>query len=126
MPLCVEVVNGLLNRGFKNVITQQNSNLAATGEPFCQREGMRDAFGFLLHAIREFTPEIISTAQNPHEVSDVLRIRHNKDIGDTCSRELFDTMKHHRFVAYRQEVLTGNFSEWMQTDTESPCENYAF
>ena len=100
--------------------------LPSPGEPFCQREGMRDAFGFLLHPIGEFTPEIISTSQNPHEVSDVLRIRHDKDIGDTCSRELFDTMKHHRLVAYRQEMLTGDFCEWMQTGAEPPCEDDAF
>ena len=87
---------------------------------------MRDAFGFLLHPIGEFTPKITSTSQGFHEVPNVLRVRYDKNVGDSRSRQLLDAMKHHRLVTYRQEMLTDDFCEWMQTGAESTCQDDAF
>ena len=110
-----EIRNRRLNRRFKNVIAEENDNLAARSEPLRQRKRMRNPPRLLLHPIGKLTSELGTAAKHLHKIADIFRIRHDKNIRNACRRELLDAVKNHRLVAYRQQVLTRHFGERMQT-----------
>ena len=82
--LLAEVVDGLTDVAFDDVIAQNDADLLAVGEVFGQAQRVGDAaFAFLISEIEVGEPELFAIGKQAEEIPGVAAPGHDEDIADT-------------------------------------------
>ena len=118
--LLLEVLHGLADIVFNNVVAEDDADRLAGGEILRQTQGFGNAaFAFLIGIIQMLQPKIAAVSQQAEKISGIFSARDEKDFFDSRIHERLDGVIHHWLVINGQEMLVRDPREWIQPTARS-------